>query len=200
MLEGVRVIPNQAVYIYWPETNGTWHVGRVSHVTEDEEKPLVVAVYGDERVVDQKNTGSAASRGGNGAKRREGAELPPDKMWRLRLRADRPVRVDRHMPTQPFVNLRQDVVSYHSPVSAATRRATRKRKEAEALTIARKWHVLMIGSLCAQLLTWGAQFGGSAMMVEMFSGPYRSMSNALQVGALRGDARAARACASWVSS
>ena len=76
------MIPNQAVYIYWPEVNGTWHVGRVSHVTEDEEKPLVVAVYGDERVVDQKNTGGAASRGGNGAKRREGAELPPDKMSR----------------------------------------------------------------------------------------------------------------------
>ena len=112
-LRGVRAIPNQAVYIYWPETNGEWYVGWVSHVTEDEAKPLVVAVYGDERVVDQKDMRGAASRGGNGAKRREGAELPPDKMWRLRLRADRPVRVDRHMPTQPFANLRRDVVSYH---------------------------------------------------------------------------------------
>jgi hypothetical protein len=201
LLEGVRVSRNQAVDIFWPEEDGEWYVGRISHVTEDPDKPLVVAVYGDELVADGKDEGDNAGKAGV---QREGAELPPDKMWRLRLRADRPVRVDRSMPSQPFVSLRGEVESYHSDSSTATRAATRVRKEREALGIAQKWHVLMIGHLCAQLLSWGAAFGGSAMMVEVFSGPYRSMSNALQVGSAGARlrvcvtrVRSARACASW---
>ena len=69
---------------------------------------------------------------------------------------------------------------YRSAANTATRRAARRRDERRALARASLYHVLVLGTLLVQLAFLNDSFATANYMVELYSGPFRSMSHALQ--------------------
>ena len=74
------------------------------------------------------------------------------------------------------------IVDYRSPAFTARRDAARVTAEGVALARAAIWHTLVLGTLAVQLAVMDGRFDSRAILIEMYSGPFRSMSNALQRG------------------
>ena len=93
--------------------------------------------------------------------------------------------VERPVGDRPSTELPERVVAYRSQASRERREAARRLAEERALRRAAVWHVLVLGSFCAQLYAMGGRMDSRPYLLELYSGPFRSMSHALQRGFAR---------------
>ena len=93
--------------------------------------------------------------------------------------------IERTVGARSSANLPERVSSYRSQASRERREAARCLAEARALRRAAVWHVLVLGSFCAQLAAMGGRMDSRPYLLELYSGPFRSMSHALQRGFAR---------------
>ena len=180
-LDGLPLTRGAAVELLWPDLPGggpgaRWYVGRVAAVTRGavvvEDGDVLTPVDGAFRSLRVESDRVAIGDVGR----------------RLRWRLDRALPVDRVAATQDFVmdEVSEEVGAYYG-ANVLQRTTARVRNETKALARSLRCHVLLLGCLSVQLSgVLGSGFKGCPLMVEFFSGPFRSMSHALQV---RGPAR-----------
>ena len=180
-LDGLPLTRGAAVELLWPDPPGggpgaRWYVGRVAAVTRGavvvEDGDVLTPVDGAFRSLRVESDRVAIGDVGR----------------RLRWRLDRALPVDRVAATQDFVvdEVSEEVGAYYG-ANVLQRTTARVRNETKALARSLRCHVLLLGCLSVQLSgVLGSGFKGCPLMVEFFSGPFRSMSHALQV---RGPAR-----------
>ena len=101
-----------------------------------------------------------------------------------------PIRSTEHQVVRtvgavPASDLPPRVAGYRTAAAVARRAAARVAAETKALLRASLWHVLVLGGLAAQLASMGGHMDSRAYLIEMYSGPFRSMSHALQRGFAR---------------